>query len=107
MKRIVVAGCIIALTALPVLAGPIMRADFRNKSKETVVELYLIQPNAERWGRNELSAPVPPGGRAWMILEDGADKCIGQLRLVTDSGTEFETGLVFCGAPRFTYHGRP
>jgi hypothetical protein len=105
--RIAIVLMLAILSVGPAFAGPIMRADFRNKSNESVVELYLVQPNVEHWGANELTAPVPPGGRAWMILEDGADKCIGKLRLVTDSGTVFQTGRVFCGAPRFVYHGRP
>ncbi len=107
MTRTSIALVLTLLGVAPALAGPIMRVDFHNRSDEAVVEAYLIQLNAERWGANELSAPVSPGGRAWIILEDGADKCIGDLRFVTASGKEVEGRYVFCGAPRFDYHGRP
>jgi hypothetical protein len=100
VKRTAIAALIVALATLPVLAGPIMRIALKNASDKTIVEAYVVVAGSD-WDK-----PVDPGKRAQLILQDGADKCVADLRLVAGDGTEFERRVVFCGNPNFTYYGR-
>ncbi|HQZ14051.1 MAG TPA: hypothetical protein PK286_14300 [Devosia sp.] len=88
------------------LAGPILRIAFRNNSDKTITEAYVVVPGRD-WGPNQVAGkPIAPKKRAQLILEDGANKCVADLRLVTGDGTTFERRVNFCGNPNFTYHGR-
>jgi hypothetical protein len=83
-----------------------MRIAFRNASDKTIVEAYVVVAGGD-WGANQIAGkPIDPGKRAQLILQDGANKCVADLRLVAGDGTEFERRVVFCGNRNFTYYGR-
>lgn len=99
------AAAVIGLTTAA-LAGPILRIAFKNASDKTITEAYVVVTGSD-WGPNQVAGkPVPPKGRTQLILQDGADKCVADLKLVADDGTEFKHQVNFCGNPNFTYNGR-
>ena len=89
-------------------AGPALRINVKNASQKTITEVYVVIQTVRPWGSNHIAGhPLPAGKRVQVFLEDGVDKCVVDLRIVTEDGVEFEQNRVrLCGNPTFTYHGR-
>jgi len=95
-----------SFAAVPTLAGPPLRINFQNGSSATITKLYVRISGAKDWGTNRVPrGGLAPHGRQWVLLEDGADKCVTDLALTTDTGKTFGRQVNFCQSPNFTYHG--
>ena len=47
---------------------------------------------------------LPTHARQWVLLADGADKCVTELTLTTNAGATFTRQVTFCQNRTFTYH---
>ncbi len=113
MRKAILLGIVAALAgwltlATTSLGGPALRINLKNASQKTITEVYVVIQTVRPWGSNHIAGqPLPAGKRVQVFLEDGVDKCVVDLRIVTEDGTEFEKNRVrLCGNPTFTYHGR-
>jgi hypothetical protein len=107
MKLHIAAALILAVVSTTTaLAGPTLKVNFRNKSDVAVTEIYLVLPGRD-WDKNQVAGkPVPPGGRTWIYLADGIDKCVDDIKVVAEDGRTLEKRVRFCGNRTFDYHGR-
>lgn len=50
---------------------------------------------------------LAPHARQWVLLTDGADKCVTELKLTTSADADFTRQVNFCQSHNFTDHGQP
>lgn len=91
---------------LPALAGPPLRISFQNASTVPVTQLFIRIAGSKDWGGNQAGSGIAAGSRAQVLLADGADKCVVDLKLKTKAGVDFGGTVNLCQNHTFVYHGQ-
>ncbi len=103
------AALILALTlsASSAIAGPPLRLWIKNASQVTIGKLYIEIMGSE-WGAERLRGKtIEPKGKMQFMLEDGVDKCVVDLKLLSTAGKEYSYRARLCEDHTFTFRGRP
>jgi hypothetical protein len=110
MRTVSIAAAIAValLSATITLAGPPLRVHLQNKSNATVTEIYVvIAGSRDGWGSNFIAgAPLQAGGKTQLLVPDGADKCVVDIKIEADNKPKYEKRVRLCENKTFAYHGR-
>jgi hypothetical protein len=109
VKQIVLAALAVAMMIAPALAGvgAPLRIHFKNDSKLTITELYVEIMTSPMGAERLKGKPIPPKGKAQVLLEDGANKCVVDIRIRVKEGKEFNYSFVrLCENHEFVFRGR-
>jgi len=107
MKLFAATALALVLSATTVLAGPPLRLWVKNGSPVTIDRLY-IEIMGNDWGAERLRGKtIEPKAKMQFMLEDGVDKCVVDLRLLSTAGKEYTYRARLCEDHTFTFRGRP
>lgn len=108
MKQILLAAFAVAMMTLPALAGvgAPLRIHFKNDSKLTITELYVEISHVEAGAERLKGKPIPPKGKLQVLLVDGANKCVVEVRIRVKEGKEFNYQALLCQNHEFIFRGR-
>jgi len=95
-----------SLVALPAIAGPPLRINFQNASALPVTQLFIRIAGSKDWGTNQAGAGIAARSMAQVMLADGVDKCIVDIKLKTKAGADFGVRVSLCQTHTFVYHGQ-
>jgi hypothetical protein len=95
-----------SLIVAPVMAGPPLRINFHNASAVPVTQLFLRTAGSKDWGANQAGHGIAAGSRIQVLLADGANKCVAEMKLKTKAGVNFGGTVNFCQNHNFIYHGQ-
>lgn len=107
MRLFVATTLTLALLVSSAVAGPPLRILFKNASSLTVSELYIEIVGNDGGSERLKGKVVPPKGETQVMLEDGVDKCVVDLKLKTVEGKQFSARARLCEDHTFTFRGRP
>jgi hypothetical protein len=109
MKSLAAAASLFAMIVMisPVLAGPPLRLTFDNQSNHIVQTLLVRIAGAKPWGANRLAKALPPHTKAQVLVEDGSNKCVLDLAVVTTDGIRRNFWRSFCNDRTFKFYGSP
>jgi len=88
------------------LAGPPLRINFQNASAVPVTQLFIRIAGSKDWGSNQAGSGIAAGTHAQVLLADGADKCVVDIKLKTKAGVDFGGRVSLCQNHTFVYHGQ-
>ncbi|CAN7411918.1 hypothetical protein LJR016_002540 [Devosia sp. LjRoot16] len=107
MKLVATAVLAMTLFATTAAAGPPLRLWVKNASTVTIDKLY-IEIMGTDWGAERLRGKtIEPKGKMQFMLEDGVDKCVVDLKLLSTAGKEYSYRARLCEDHTFTFRGRP
>jgi hypothetical protein len=108
MKLFAAAVLALTLVTTTTLAGPPLRLWVKNGSQVTIGKLYIAIAGHDDLGAERLGGKtIAPKGKMQFLLEDGADKCVVDLKLLSDTGKEYSYRVRLCEDHTFTFRGRP
>ncbi len=110
MRLLTAATIILAASAFATaaVAGPPLRVHFQNKSDATITEIYaVIAGSRDGWGTNFIAGnPLAAGAKTQLLVPDGADKCVLDIKIEADGKPDYEKRVRLCENKNFAYHGR-
>ena len=111
MKLLVALVLALTLSASSAIAksGPPLRLWVKNGSQQvTISEVYIAIAGHEELGAERLRGKtIEPKGKMQFMLEDGVDKCVVDLKLLSTAGKEYSYRARLCEDHTFTFRGRP
>lgn len=108
MKLLAVLVLALTLSASAAMAGPPLRLWIKNASQVTIDKLYIAIAGGDDLGAERLRGKtIAPKAKMQFMLEDGADKCVVDLKLLSTAGKEYSYRARLCEEPTFTFRGRP
>jgi len=108
MKLLAATMLALSLFMTAALAGPPLRLWVKSDSKVTISELYIRIMATDHWGAERLRGkPLEPKGKMQFLLEDGADKCVVELKLLSTTGKAYAYQARLCEDHTFIFRGRP
>lgn len=108
MKLLVSLVLALALFVSAAMAGPPLRLWVKNASQVTIGEVYIAIAGGGELGAERLRGKtIEPKGKMQFMLEDGADKCVVDLKLQSTAGKEYSYRARLCEERTFTFRGRP
>lgn len=108
MKLFVAAALALTLSATTAMAGAPLRLWVKNASQVTIEKLYIAIAGAGDLGAERLGGKtIAPKARMQFLLDDGADKCVVDRKLLSTSGKEYAYRTRLCEERTFTFRGRP
>jgi len=110
MKLFAIAVLALMLSTGTTMAGPPLRLWVESASKVTISELYIRVLGTDDWGAERLRGKrLEPKGKIQFMLEDGADKCWVDLRMLSTAGKPYAYYAAnLCEEGHtFTFRGRP
>lgn len=110
MRLVTVAAALVValMSATPALAGPPLRVHFQNKSDATITAIYIvIAGSRDGWGSNHIAGtPLPAGGKAQLLVPDGVNKCVVDVKIEADNKPRYEKRFRLCENRNLAYYGR-
>lgn len=107
MKLFVTTALALALLVSSAVAGPPLRIHFKNASALTVTSVHIAIAWGDDWGSERLQGKtIAPKGKMQFLLEDGANKCVVDIKLQVAEGKEFAYRAPLCEDHNFTFRGR-
>lgn len=107
MKLFAAAALAMALCITTALAGPPLRLWIKNASPVTIDKLY-IEIMGNDWGAERLRGKtIAPKAKMQFMLEDGVNKCVVDLKLLSTAGKQYSYRARLCEDHTFTFRGRP
>jgi hypothetical protein len=108
MKLLAAAVLAPSLSATTVMAGPPLRLWIKNASQVTIDKLYIAIAGNDDLGTERLRGKaIAPKAKMQFMLEDGANKCVVDLKLLSTAGKEYSYRARLCEDRTFTFRGRP
>jgi hypothetical protein len=108
MKLFAAAVLALTLSATTAMAGPPLRLWVKNGSQVTIEKLYIAIAGDDDLGAERLRGKaMAPKAKMQFLLEDGADKCVVDLKLLSTAGKEYSYRTRLCEERTFTFRGRP
>jgi hypothetical protein len=108
MKLFTAVALALTLVTTTAFAGPPLRLWVKNGSQVTIDKLYIAIAGHDDLGVERLSGKaIAPKGKMQFLLEDGANKCVVDLKLLSTVGKQYSYRVRLCEERTFTFRGRP
>ena len=89
-------------------SGPPLRLWVKNGSQQVTISEVYIEIMGNDWGAERLRGrTIEPKGKMQFMLEDGVNKCVVDLKLLSTAGKEYSYRARLCEDHTFTFRGRP